>query len=98
MGGIFTKNWQIEDGDEKHIVQLRHHNVSGRREVLIDNKVVHESTKFLDDGDRLPFELGDKKGEVVIDVGPVDFEYHLFFDGTEVQDMVSKRSDYKGMY
>lgn len=89
MGSAVTKNWEVEAGGAKHVVQLRHHTFSGRREVLVDGEVVWEALKFLDDGDEIPVRVGGRDGTIYISVDSVDFEYALVFDGAEVRDMVA---------
>jgi hypothetical protein len=64
MGNEITTNWSpVIDGKE-HSVQLRHNTFSGRREVLVDGKLMLERLKFLDDGDLIPVEVAGKAGEV----------------------------------
>ena len=83
-----SKYWTInpcEQDPHPHEVILRHNTFTGARDILIDGQSVHQSSKFIDDGDNLPITIGERKGTIKI-FANMYFQYELKFDGETIQE------------
>ncbi len=56
------------------------------------------SSKFIDDGDVIDFELGSEKGTIRISACDINFIYECFFNEQAIPDMVGSVSEYKGEF
>lgn len=55
-------------------------------------------TKFVDDGEIIPFDIGSDRCKIVIGTDATVFVYSMFIKDEPVADMVSKSMEYKGAY
>jgi len=97
MGGTITsRSWRVSDvHGEQHIVQLRHNNVSGRRVVLVDGREISNSLKIIDAEENIPFNIGTKRGMVMIRIDYFTFTYECRYEGRPMPEMTFDIRDQK---
>eukprot|EP00466_Bigelowiella_natans_P001832 jgi/Bigna1/78783/fgenesh1_pg.57_\ len=98
MGGTITsRSWRVKHPEQQttHIVQLRHNNVSGRRELLVDGRSITNSIKIMDAEENIKFNIAGKEGVVMIRIDYFTFTYACKFDGRPMPEMTFDICDHE---
>lgn len=89
MGNSVVKTWTVPANavdDRTHKVQLTHHNFSGERSLTVDGVETYKATQFIDTGDDIRVQIGEKSGMLRIRTSELMFEYTFSFDGKQYTD------------
>ena len=84
VGTVVARTWKF-GANKEHTLVLEHDCMTGRRQVYLDKKLVHNQTVFPDRSFEIFVQVDGKTGKVVVEnkVLSLQVHYHFYYDGVE---------------
>ena len=75
------KVWSFTLENQKHVVELEHGKISGKRVITLDGETIHKSKKLVDSGSEHSFQIENRPCLIRIKTNGITFSYEFVLDG-----------------
>jgi hypothetical protein len=76
-----NKQWRLKDGQQEHVIFLKHGYFSGKREIFVDDKLVASGQSLIEFGNDYPIPFPGNRSVVVrINTNGLTYKYDLIVD------------------